>query len=432
MHEINRREFVRHAALGGLAATALRAQTSSDKKIRIGFVGVGSRGGGHVREFLKVQNAEVKAICDIVESKVQRMQALVADSRQPKPDGYSDGPTDYKRMCARKDLDLVVNCTPWELHTPIAVEAMNNGKHVAIEVPAAVTIEECWQLVETSEKTGRHCVMIENCNYDRVELMTLNMVRKGLLGELVHAECGYVHELRNLKLKYEDGKRPWRLEHSLKRNGDLYPTHGLGPVAQCMNINRGNLFDHMVSMASKTRSLHEYAVEKFGKDSPQAKLEIALGDVVTSTIRTRNGETIIVVHDTNTPHPYSRKYLVQGTRGVVQKYPKPLVYIDGKSPRDEWEDIEKYAQEWEHPLWRRLSEQAQGAGHGGMDFIEDYRLVECLLRGDPPDMDVYDAAALSAVSELSEKSIAGRSKTMDFPDFTRGKWKDRPPLGIIS
>ena len=428
-NRVNRREFLWHVGLGGF--TVLGAQTTPARKVRIGFVGVGSRGGGHVQEFLKVENTEIKAVCDIDESRIQRMQALVTDARRPKPEGYSGGPTDYKRLCAREDLDLIVNCTPWELHAPVSVEAMKSGKHTAIEVPAAVTIEECWQLVETSEKTGRHCVILENCCYDRFELMALNMVRKGLLGELVHAECGYLHDLRELKTRYRDGKRPWRLEHTLRRNGDVYPTHGLGPVAQCMNINRGNLFDHMVSMASKVRSLHAYAVDKFGPDSPQAKLEPALGDVVTSTIRTRAGETIIVVHDTNTPRPYSRKVLVQGTKGLMQKYPSPLIHIDGKSPGHDWEDLEKYAGEWEHPLWRRLSAKAEGAGHGGMDFIQNYRLIECLARGEAPDMDVYDAAAWSAVGELSEKSIASKSKTVDFPDFTRGKWKDRPPLPVI-
>lgn len=425
----NRREFVWQAALGGLAVA--RAQTAPAKKVRIAFVGVGGRGTGHVREFLKIENVEVKAVCDIVESKVQNAQALVQKAGQPAPEGYSRGPTDYKRLCDRNDIDVVFNATPWELHTPVCVEAMNKGKHAAVEVPAAVTIDECWQLVETSEVTGRHCIMMENCCYDRVELMTLNMVRKGLLGELVHAECGYLHDLRSEKMETRDGKRHWRTEHSLRRNGDVYPTHGLGPVAQCMNINRGNLFDHMVSMASKSQSLHEYAVKTFGPGSPQAKLNFVLGDVVTSIIRTRGGQTIVVTHDTNTPRPYSRKHVVQGTKGLIQKYPIPQIYLDDKSPKHEWEDIEKYAKEWEHPLWRKLSEQAQGSGHGGMDYIEDYRLIECLSKGEPLDQDVYDAAAWSAVSELSEKSIAGKSKTMDFPDFTRGKWKDRPPLGII-
>ena len=260
--------------------------------------------------------------------------------------------------------------------------------------------------------------------------MILNMVRKGLLGELLHAECGYVHDLRSIKFS---GKSEglWRLNHAARRNADLYPTHGLGPVAQWLNINRGNLFDHMVSAASMSRSLNLYAAKKFGPDSPQAKQKYALGDVVTSIISTRAGQTIIVIHDTNTPHPYSRRILVQGTLGIVQKYPEPSIHLDGKHG-DEWEDLlEDYAKDWEHPLWGELAERAKGGGHGGMDYVMNYRLIQCLLRGEAPDMDVYDAASLSAVTDLSEKSIANRSQSVGFPDFTRGKWSSREPLGIV-
>ncbi|MCX6619782.1 MAG: hypothetical protein NTY38_01620 [Acidobacteria bacterium] len=308
---------------------------------------------------------------------------------------------------------------------------MKNGKHAAVEVPAATTLEECWQMVETSEATGKYCIMLENCCYDRVELMTLNMARKKLLGEMIHAECGYLHDLRALKFSRE-GEGLWRLNHAMRHNADLYPTHGLGPVAQTFGINRGNLFDHMVSMASKSYTLKEFAARKFGPDSPQAKLDIALGDVVSSLIRTRGGQTILVVHNTDSPRPYSRKILVQGSEGIVEKYPKPSIYVEGKGKNDEWQDLENFAQEWEHPLWRSLQEKAKGSGHGGMDYVLNYRLIDCLRKGEQPDMDVYDAAALSAVTELSERSIGNRSRTMDFPDFTRGKWISRPPLGIVS
>lgn len=429
-NQLTRREFLRHSAAG--VAPLAQAARKPLEQVRIGFIGVGNRGLGHVRNFLRLERVEVKAICDIVPARVEKAQAMVTAAGRPRPEGYARGETDYKRLCGRDDLDLVFISTPWEWHTPMCVEAMQNGKHAAVEVPAATTLEECWQLVETAEATGLQCIQMENCNYDRVELMTLHMVRKGFLGELVHAECGYLHDLRESKLRLRDGKRGWRVEHTIRRNADLYPTHGLGPVAQCMNINRGNLFDHMVSIASKSRSLHEYALERYGPSSPQAQWKFALGDVVTSLIRTRAGETILVTHDTSTPRPYSRDYLIQGTRGIVQKYPRPLIYVDGRSPKHEWEDlIANYAGEWEHPLWKALYEKAREGGHGGMDYIEDYRLIQCLLRGEPMEMDVYDAAALSAVTELSERSIAGRSKTVDFPDFTRGKWKERPPVGII-
>ncbi len=400
-------------------------------KVRVGIVGVGGRGTGHVHNLLKLDGVEIRAVADIVPSKVENVQNLVEKAGRPRPVSYTRGEHDYRRLCAEAELDVVYIATPWRWHTPMCVEAMKTAKHAAVEVPAATTLEECWQLVETAESSGRYCTQLENCCYDRVELMTLHMVRKGLLGEVVHAECGYLHDLRALKFS-KRGEGLWRLDPSLRRNADLYPTHGLGPVAQTVNINRGNQFDYLVSAASKSLGLHEFAARTFGPDSPQAELDLALGDVVSSLIRTKAGQTILVVHDTNSPRPYSRKVLVQGSRGLVQKYPTPLIFLEGKSRNDSWENLlDVYAEEWEHPLWRELSTRAAAGGHGGMDFVMNYRLIQCLLRGDHPDMDVYDAAATSAVTELSERSIADRSGSMDFPDFTRNKWKAREPLGIV-
>jgi predicted dehydrogenase len=307
---------------------------------------------------------------------------------------------------------------------------MRSGKHAATEVPMCVTLDECWELVETAERTRRHCVMMENCCYDRTEMMIFLMVRRGLLGELLHAECGYLHDLRELKLT-DFYQARWRVKHAIRRNGDLYPTHGLGPVAQWMDVNRGNRFDYLVSMASNGRGLNAWAAEHIGRDSAEARQRYALGDVVNTLIRTVSGQTILVTHDTNSPRPYSRKILLQGTRGIVRKYPEQKIHVEGRSPPHQWEALDDYRAEFEHPVWRALEERSRGAGHGGMDFIEDYRLVECLRGGQPTDMDVYDGAACSAVSELSERSVAGRSRPMDAPDFTRGAWKSRPPLGII-
>ena len=434
----NRRQFLSRIAATGAAASLASAAPPERTakpldKVRIGFVGVGGRGTGDLRNLLKCEGVEVKAICDIREANVVRAQKLVTEAGQPQPEPYSRGEHDYKRLCDRGDLDLVFTATPWEWHTPVCVEAMKKGKHAASEVPIAVTLDECWELVETSEQTGRYCIQMENCNYDRVELMVLNMVRKNLFGDLINARCGYLHDLRAGKFNDSNGRKLWRLQHSLRRNGDLYPTHGLGPVAQCLNITRGNQFDHIVSMASKSQALEEYAAQTFGADSPQAKLEVALGDVVSSLIRTRAGQTVLVTHDTDTPRPYSRDYLIQGTKGIIQKYPEPLIHIDGKSPGHDWEDlIAAYSEQFEHPLWSALQEKAKGSGHGGMDFIQAYRLVYCLRNGQPLDTDVYDGAALSAVGELSERSIAARSRTIDFPDFTRGTWMKREPLGIVT
>ncbi|MDI6699200.1 MAG: Gfo/Idh/MocA family oxidoreductase [Candidatus Saccharicenans sp.] len=397
--------------------------------VRVGFVGVGGMGSVHVQNFLNIDGVEIKAICDIVEEKVVRAQKWVEAAGFPRPKGYSRGPWDFKRMCQEEDLDLVFTATPWEWHVPVCLEAMKNGKHAATEVPAAVTLEECWQLVETAERYRKHCVMMENCCYDRVELMSLNMVRRGLLGEVLHAEAGYLHDLREVKFSSE-GEGLWRRQHSWTRNGNLYPTHGLGPVAQCLNINRGDVFDYLVSMSSPSRGLQLFAREKFGPDSPQAGERFALGDVNTSLIKTRLGKTIILIHDTNLPRPYTRIHQIQGTRGILQKWPD-RIYVEGRSPAHRWEGIEAYAEEFEHPLWKKLSQKGEGRGHGGMDFIEDYRLVQCLRTGSPMDMNVYDAAAWSAVSALSEKSVARKSEPVRFPDFTRGAWKITPPLGIV-
>ena len=403
-------------------------KTSPIPTVKVGFVGVGGMGSAHVQNYLAIEGVAVRAICDIVEDKVARAQKWVQEAGQPKPAGYSRGPRDFERMCAEEDLDLVMTATPWEWHVPVCVAAMEHGKHAATEVPAATSVDDCWRLVEVAEKTKTHCVMMENCCYDRIELRTLNMVRRGLLGEILHAEAGYLHDLRGVKFSGE-GEGLWRRQHSMKHNGNLYPTHGLGPVAQCLNINRGDAFDTLVSFSSPSRGLQEYARDKFGPGSPQAKEKFILGDVNTSLIRTRKGKTIILIHDTNLPRPYTRINLVQGTKGIVQKWPD-RVYVEGRSPEHEWEPFENYA-EFEHPLWKKLADKGEGRGHGGMDYIEDYRLIECLREGEPMDMDVYDAASWSAVVGLSENSVAGMGKPVAFPDFTRGLWAANVPLGII-
>ncbi len=292
-------------------------------------------------------------------------------------------------------------------------------------------LDDCWALVEAAEKHGKHCQMMENCCYDRIELMTLNLVRQGLLGEILHAEAGYLHDLREVKFS-KDGEGLWRRAWAQKLNGNLYPTHGLGPVAQCMNVNRGDAFDVLVSMSSPGRGLHEYAVDKFGPDSPQAKEKYVLGDVNTSLIRTKLGKTIILIHDTNLPRPYTRINLVQGTKGLAHKWPDRL-YLEGKAAKPhQWDDFEKFAAEFEHPLWKAIAAKGEGRGHGGMDYIEDYRLIQSLQKGEPLDQDVYDAAAWSAVVEASCRSVAAKGKPIEIPDFTRGRWKTTPPLGIIT
>lgn len=424
------------AALNALSSEKLPAlnqypfNPSKLDNVRIGMVGVGGMGTSHVRNFLKIEGCEIVAVCDIVESRVKRAQDLAVEAGYPKPEGYAKGEYDFKRMCERDDIDLVFTATPWRWHVPVCLEAMNTGKHAATEVPAALTIDECWQLVEKSESTGKHCIMMENCNYDREEMMILNMVKKGLLGELLHARCGYLHDLRAVKHDM-NGEGVWRRSHSMSTNGDLYPTHGLGPVAQCMNINRGNYFDFLVSFGTKSLGLHKYAVEQFGMESPQASEKIVLADVVSTMIKTKKGETILVTHDTSSPRPYSRDILVQGTDGIVRKYPTAKIHIQGKSKGHGWEDLKNYKDDYYHPLWTQMEKEASGAGHGGMDYLEDYRLINALKNGLEPDMDVYDAAVLSAVTELSSKSIASGSWPIQFPDFTRGMWKQERTLPVM-
>jgi hypothetical protein len=396
--------------------------------VRIGFVGVGGMGTHHVRNLVKIERAAIRAICDIREEHARRAQDIVENAGQPRPTAYTQGDWDFRRMCEEEELDLVYTATPWRWHVPVCVAAMTNGKHAATEVPAAVTLDKCWELVETAEKQRKHCIMMENCCYDRAEMMCLNMVRKGLLGEVLHGECGYLHDLRAIKFS-DRGEGLWRRAHSVTRNGNLYPTHGLGPVAQCMDINRGDRFDYLVSMSGPSRGLQLFQQEHLSPDDPRQDEKYALGDVNVCLIKTARGRTIYLVHDTNLPRPYSRIHLVQGTRGIFSRYPN-RVHIEGRSPAHQWETLDTHA-EYQHPLWEAGAADAATGGHGGMDYLENRRLIQCLREGKPLDMDVYDAAAWSVVSALSEKSVAARSRPVDFPDFTRGRWKTREPLGIV-
>jgi len=399
------------------------------ERVRVGFVGVGLQGGSHVRNFLGLEGVDVVAICDVDTDRAREVAAWVAEDGRRAPNIYARGERDFVRLCETEELDLVFTATPWEWHVPVCVAAMENGKHAATEVPAAYRLEDCWRLVDTAEATQKHCVMMENCNYDRPEMMVFHMARLGLLGELLHAECGYLHDLR--EIKFEDAHEGlWRRAHSMERNGNLYPTHGLGPVANVMDINRGDRFDYLVSMSSPSRGLQAWAREHYPEGHPKRAERYVLGDVNTSLIKTANGRTIFVSHDTNLPRPYSRIHLVQGTKGIFQGYPH-RVYIEGMSPSHQWEDWQDRLEAFDHPLWKDLDERSAGAGHGGMDYIEDYRLVKCLREGSPTDMNVYDAAAVSAVGPLSERSVANGSRPVEFPDFTRGKWRRWPPLGIL-
>ena len=397
--------------------------------VRIAYVGIGGQGSSHVRNLLKIPGCRITAVCDIRSERTDWATQQITAAGHPAPAVYNRGPRDFERLCETEDLDLVYNATPWEFHVPIMLAAMKNGKHTATEVPAAMTVEDCWAMVESAEKHKKHCLLMENCNYDRMEMMVYNIVRQGLFGEILHAEGGYLHDLRAIKFA-DEGEGLWRRAWATKLNGNLYPTHGLGPIANCLDINRGDRFDYLVSMSGPSRGLQDWAAEHVPADSPKRQERYVLGDVNASLIKTARGKTILVEHCTNLPRPYSRIHMVQGTKGLFQGYPNRL-YIEGRGKEDQWQEASAVLNEFEHPLWKEIAAQAQGAGHGGMDYIEDYRLIKCLREGKPTDMNVYDAAALSAVVGLSVQSVAKRSAAVDFPDFTRGRWKTTPPLDIV-
>ena len=397
--------------------------------VRIGYVGIGGMGSAHVENLLKIPGCRITAVCDVNPERTAWATKAITAAGHPAPAVYSRGPRDFERLCAEEDLDLVYNATPWEWHVPICLSAMKHGKHAVTEVPAAMSIDDCWALVEAAETHARHCVMMENCNYGRMEMLAFNLVRQGLLGEVVHAEGGYLHDLRDIKFS-KTGEGLWRRAWSEKLNGNLYPTHGLGPVANCMDINRGDRFDYIVSMSGPSRGLQAWAAEHYPADAPERRERFVLGDVNVTLVKTANGRTIYVGHDTNLPRPYSRINMVQGTKGIFQGYPD-RVYIEGRGKPHQWTPAADYLEEFDHPLWKDIEERAKGAGHGGMDFMEDYRLIKCLREGLPTDMNVYDAASLSSLVGATVTSVARNSRPVDIPDFTRGKWKTNPKLDIV-
>jgi predicted dehydrogenase len=434
--ELDRREFL---AIGGAALTLRESLAAAPQsgffaappipEVRIGFVGVGLQGSGHVNNFLKIPGCRIAAVCDIREERTTWASQAIRAAGHPAPSAYTRGPRDFERLCETEDLDLVFTATPWEWHVPVMLAAMRSGKHAATEVPAAMTVDDCWALVDTAERTRKHAVMMENCNYDRMEMMAFHMVRQGLFGDIIHAEGGYLHDLRAIKFENRN-EGLWRRAWSMKVNGNLYPTHGLGPVANVLDINRGDRFEYLVSMSGPSRGLQDWAREHFPAGAPERRETYVLGDVNTSLVKTASGKTIMVQHDTNLPRPYSRIHQLQGTKGIFQGYPNRL-YIEGRGREHQWVDAETLYAEFEHPLLKDLAARSAGAGHGGMDYVEDYRLIKCLREGLPTDMNVYDAAALSCLVELTAESNARRSRAIDVPDFTRGRWRTNPKLDIL-
>jgi predicted dehydrogenase len=453
--EINRRNFMKKATLAGLATASIPVSIAGQEvikdkpkkktavppsdRIRAGFIGVGNRGQGHLRTTLSFKMTDVIAICDISDRSIGGAKKLLSEAGLPEPRVYTGSDFAYLDMLAKEELDAVIIATPWEWHARMAVASMRSGAYTGLEVPAATSIGDCWDLVNTHEETGVQLMFLENANYDRSLLAILNMVRQGVFGELLHCHCGYLHDLRGVK--FNDGVeydyvpgRPlkfghdayaeaqWRGLHSLRRNGDLYPTHGIGPIAKILDIHNGNRFLSLSSFATKARGLKKYVDDYGGKNHPLANAQWNCGDVVTTTIRCANGETVIVTHNCNNPRPHDGDYFVQGTKGLWHDNFKSI-YIENQSPeKDKYEADEAWVSKYNHKYWREEGDKAAGAGHGGIDYMVLNDFYHAVKNKIPASIDVYDAAAWSAIAPLSEMSVEEGNISVDFPDFTRGQW----------
>ena len=443
----SRRDFVKKSAILGAGITLAPQFTfaenfsPSKEKLNIALIGVGLRGTNHLQNILYRKDCIITAICDIDERRNTIALDLISKAGMAKPKVFGKDEYDYRNLLKLESVDAVIISTPWLWHTRMAVDAMKAKKYTGLEVSAANTMEECWDLVNTHEETGSHLMILENVCYRRDIMAVLNMVKQNLFGELLHFRCGYQHDLRFVK--FNDGKTAygkgvefgdkgisesaWRTQHSLLRNADVYPTHGVGPIAVISDINRGNRFVSISSMASKGVGLHNYIVKHGGKDHPNAKLKFKQGDIITSMIETANGETIIVTHDCNSPRPYSLGFRVQGSEGIWEVDGNRIYIEDKTSKPHQWDEATAWLEQYDHPLWKKYAETAEGSGHGGMDFFVLQAFVESAKKNIAPPLDAYDAAAWSAITPLSEVSIANGGEVQDFPDFTRGNWVKRKP-----
>ncbi|MGA0431336.1 MAG: Gfo/Idh/MocA family protein [Flavobacteriaceae bacterium] len=463
MKSINRRSFIQKTSLATAAMSVLGASSCQEEAtanpaqgaylggfaapkletIRAAFIGVGHRGKGHIRNFSRLTQTEVVAISDLYQDNVDKAAAIVQEE-QPQNNNpialYAGEDTLWKKMLEEVRPDVVFISTNWANHAPMAIAAMEAGAHAFVEVPLALTTDELWAIVNTAEKTQKHCMMMENVNYSRDELLFLNLCRQGLLGDLLHAEAAYIHELRWQMEEQERGTGSWRTYHYANRNGNLYPTHGLGPVAQYMNLARGeDTFDSLVSFSTPALGRKAYAQKNYPEDHKWNQLNYKGGDLNTSIIKTQLGRTVMVQWDETSPRPYSRLNLIQGTLGTLAGFPTRVALEGGvlgiTKDHHSWVQGEAMAavyEKYDHPLYTRLNSQAKGSGHGGMDGIMMYRIVECLQNGQPLDQNLYEGCFWSAVSPLSEASVASGGQPQQFPDFTRGQWKNTAPLAIIS
>ena len=408
-------------------------------KVKLGIIGTGLRGQSHLALALRRKDVEVVAICDVDDRMLQTSREIVQRSGAAMPRIFTGDNYAYRKLLELKELDGIIIATPWEWHTPMILDAISAGiKYIGTEVILGITLQDHWDVVKAAEQARAHVMMLENVCYRRDVMAVLNMVRQGIFGEIVHLQGGYQHDLRGVK--FNDGKTAynsgvefgekafsearWRTNHSVHRNGDLYPTHGVGPIAMMIDINRGNRFQSLCSFSSKSRGLHEYIIKKGGAGHPNANVKFSLGDVVTTNIKCAGGETILLQHDTSLPRPYSLGFRVQGTKGLWMDVNQG-VYIEGVSKAEEWDAARQWYDKYDHPLWQRWSKDTEGAGHGGMDFFVLHAFIESIKQGAPTPMDVYDAASWSAIAPLSESSIELGNERVEFPDFTGGQWMHR-------
>lgn len=428
---MDRRTFM-GAAAGALAAAEASA---AEKPVNVGLIGAGLRGTSLLRPLLDLTGVDVSAVCDLDDNAAARARKMCEDAGKSAPDLYSSGPDDYHRMLNRADLDGVIVATPWQWHAKMAVAAMEAGKAAAIEVPAAITIEECWQLVETAERTGVSATMLENWVYRREPLAVLNIARAGLLGEVVHCESGYGHDVRGTKFDprfANKGELRWRGEQSVTRNGNLYPTHQFAPVAMLMDINHGARIESLTAMAGVSRGMNRYAADLWGPDHPNATRTYANADRTTVLLQLEDGRTAMNFHDTQSWHPRDDAHKYQGTKGMV-RWPFPGEgsiwsqdrHWDGTDIHagGGWRSLNPFLDEFDHPIWKMYGKRALQFGHSGADWMELRGWTESIRQGTEPPVSIVDAVTWSAIGPLSEQSIANRSKLVEMPDFSRSKWQ---------
>jgi predicted dehydrogenase len=436
MSSINRRGFLGAAAGAALGAAASRVASgqnaSASAAVRVGVIGTGGRGKGLLGTMMSMPGIEAPAVCDINPDAAAAAQDIVEKSGRPRPEAYTKNETAYQELLARTDLDAVVIATPWNWHTPMAVDAMKAGKYVGVEVPAALTVEECWALVNTSEQTKMPCMMLENWSFRRDNLALLNMVRQGLFGEIVHCHCAHSHDCIDHWFFDPQGNIRWGGEFLVKRNCDQYPTHSEGPVLSWLDINCGDAYATLTSTATASKAINAYFTRKFGPDHPNAKRVYKQGDIVTSVVRTQMGKSIVINYDMQLPRPYDNRWMLQGTLGVYSEQ-RDSLYIADRSPKyHEWEPFPPYQEQYDHPWWKEMAAEMGDAGHGGTDYLELKLFLKAVREKTQTPIDVYDSATMSSVIGLSETSIAQNGTPVECPDFTRGAWKTRKPtFGVV-